>query len=342
MSIKETVSVFGAGAFGTSLAQAFARNGSHVRMWARSPHIVDEINHHRRNLKYAGQTPLHQNIIATTDFESCLTSSNIWVYACPSSFFKRFLCDAHNYCKKEGTKNRPLLNSCKGLEPSSLNFYHTVAQEILGEDFVNLDYACLSGPSFAAEILHEVPTCVTISSLNQELLVHIQRQLSSPTLRMFSNNDLIGTQLGGAMKNVLAIASGAIEGMGLGYNTQAAFINLGLGEMARLGKALGARIETFLGFSGVGDLILTCTSPLSRNRTFGQLLGKGHSVEDAFKMTGSTIEGYVAAKVIYELSVKYSVRAPICEQVFETLHNGRPLKAAIEELLSHPPRAEWS
>jgi len=341
MSHKERICVFGGGAFGTALAQSFAQSGALVRIWARSQVTVDEVNHHKRNLKYSGETKLHSNISASSNLTQCFKDSDIWVYACPSSFFQEFLQALSNGVKTSQFTAKALVNTCKGLEPKSLRLYHTVAEEILGEEFLNNFYLTLSGPSFASEILHSVPTCVTLSSKSSATLTHIQRQLSNPTFRIYTNNDLIGTELGGAMKNVLAIAAGAIHGLGFGYNTQAAFINLGLGEMIRLGRAMGAKQETFLGFSGVGDLLLTCTSPLSRNRSFGNLLGEGKSVDEAFKICASTIEGYTSSKIIFELTKQKIVRAPICEQVYLTLHEAKSLKEAVQDLLNNPPRAEW-
>jgi glycerol-3-phosphate dehydrogenase (NAD(P)+) len=335
--LKQDVSVFGAGSFGTALAQAFARGGKTVRIWARSRELVHEINTTRHNSRHSGSTRLHESISATADVNEALHCSEIWVYACPSSYFSEFL-KSHVHSQKH---RGALVNAAKGLDPSRMGFFHDTVAELLGSEFLNSSYYALSGPSFAKEIIDDHITCVTLAGLSAGGLKNIQHHLSHGRFRLYTSTDLLGVQLGGAMKNVLAIASGVLAGMSVGVNTQSAFVNLGLGEMARLGVAMGARLETFLGFSGMGDLVLTCSSPLSRNRSFGECLGRGLSLAEASQKVGATIEGVKAAPIVQDLIRKYKVRAPVSEAVAAVVLGQKSLNDAFHELLSHPPREEW-
>ena len=335
------IGVVGTGAFGTALATAFAQSGQTVRMWGRSRESVDEINSSHTNHRYSGELSLPKSIVATHNLHDLFKKSAFWIYACPSSHFPTFLKEAKTFIQNEPNLNAKLVSTAKGLVADTLQLHHELATEILGKTFVENSYFSLSGPSFAAEILRDVPTCVTLAGFSKSALNQVQTALMRPHFRLYTHTDLVGCQLGGAIKNVLAIAAGVIDGMGLGINTQAAFINLGLGEMARLGKAMGARTETFLGFSGIGDLILTCTSPLSRNRSFGVQLGAGKTLAEARLVAGSTVEGFASSKAVYELLKRHKVRAPICEQVYKVLHEGQSIHQAFDSLIDTPPRGEW-
>ncbi len=343
--MKTKIGIIGAGAYGTALAKAFSSHGRDVEIWARSKQIVEEINTHHTNKRYTGGSSLPSTLLATQNLEELCKNSGVIVYACPSSQIFTILTEISKHIGHQTNAARhdpPLLiNTAKGIDVESLRFHHQLAEEIFSDAFVQEKFLCLSGPSFAAEIVKEQPTCVTLAGFNESSLSRAQRLLASPLFRIYTTTDLIGCQLGGAFKNVIAIATGITAGMGLGHNTQAAFINLGLSEMARLGIALGARTETFLGLSGMGDLILTCTSELSRNRSFGLYLGQGKSIDEAKELAGSTVEGIAASKAVHELIKKTNIRAPICKQIFAVLHNSKSPHKALHDLLSQPQGYEW-
>jgi glycerol-3-phosphate dehydrogenase (NAD(P)+) len=341
MNSKHEVVILGAGSFGTALAHSFAGSGRTVRMWARSPDLVNSINSSHTNPKYAPGRILSSKISASADFADCIKSSKVIVYSCPSSEIRKTFLTMSQTLSAQQISELVFVNTAKGLDPDSLELHHEMAQSIFGKRFVLENFFVLSGPSFAAELLSDHVTCLTLAGLNLARIKSLQEQLGSPTFRIYSSNDLVGVQLGGAMKNVIAIAAGIALGMGLGFNTQAALINLGLGEIARLGRALGAKTETFLGLSGMGDLVLTATSELSRNRRYGVLLGQGMTVEEAKLSIGSTIEGFFASKAIAELSRKTSIEASICQEIYKILFDRKPAKVAFDELLSHPLGYEW-
>ena len=341
ISGKTAIGIIGGGAFGTALATSFSKKGLPVLLWARSSEIVDEISTYKTNRHYTGNFLLPKNIDATCNLDELFDSCGVWLYACPSPHVREFM----QFALRAVTKRRgaaTFINTAKGLEPVSLKFHNEIAEELWGQEFGRRCYMSLSGPSFASEILTGVPTCLSLSGHPTSSLKEVQQLIASESLRPYTTTDLIGCQLGGAIKNVLAIASGAVDGMKLGHNTQAAFINLGLSEMARLGVCLGARTETFLGFSGIGDLILTCTSPLSRNRSFGSGLGRGLTVAHALEQAGKTVEGYQAAPSIRALIEKTGALAPICLETYDVLYNGKPVAVAIQELLSRPAGVEWA
>jgi glycerol-3-phosphate dehydrogenase (NAD(P)+) len=335
------IGVLGAGAFGTALATAFARSGRPVRMWARNSAIVDEINRSHTNLKYSASRKLPDSLSASDRLDEVFERSNLLIYACPSSSIRHFLGEFSKHLTKQSSAPKLFVSTAKGFEVENLKLHHEIAEELLGKAFVRDSYFCLSGPSFAAEILDDKPTCLAISGQDWRRVLEVQKTLSAHHLRLYANTDLVGSQLGGAMKNVIAIGAGVSDGLKLGHNTQAALINLGLGEIARLGRVLGAKTETFLGLSGMGDLVLTCTSALSRNRSFGALLGSGLSIEEAKTKTGSTIEGIGTADAVMRFSEKLGVRTPICREVYQILHSKKPVREAFDDLLSLPPGGEW-
>jgi glycerol-3-phosphate dehydrogenase (NAD(P)+) len=334
----DSISIFGAGAFGTALAESFARNGSRTYLWARNSATVDEINATHKNTKYSGSHLLDSKIHALTDLSEALEKSSLWVYACPSSNFRNFLSDI----KTLALKKKPiLLDTSKGIEPESLALHTQIANQVLGSEFEKDYFQILSGPSFAKEILENIPTSVCVAGHNPSALEKTQARLASKNFRLYASYDPIGSQVGGASKNVIAIALGIADGLGLGQNTRAALLNRGLIEIAKLGEKLGAKPQTFLGLSCLGDLLLTCSSLMSRNFRFGHLLGKGLSLAAAQKEIASTIEGALSAKSVYDLSLRHQLELPICHEVFHVLHKGKAVDEAYEDLLSRPTGVEW-
>lgn len=340
MKSPSKITVLGSGAFGTALAHAFATQHDNVTLWGRNDRVVKEINTSHTNVKYLGALPLSTELRATTNIDQALENSTHVVYACPSSQFSNFVPSL-----KDKLLNNPthpvFVNVAKGIDPDCLSFHSDLAAKIFGEDFVRRQFVCLSGPSFAKEIVQGHPTCVCAAGIGRKARHTTQRTLSTKTFRIYTSNDLAGCQLGGAMKNVIAIAVGVCEGLKLGHNTQAAIINWGLQELTKLGLVLGGKPETFIGLAVLGDLILTCTGSLSRNRAFGILIGKGYSVEDAQNEINSTIEGIKTTQSIYKLAKSKNVPIPICDQIFEILYHKKTAGQALGDLLDQPIGSEW-
>lgn len=344
--MKRKISILGAGSYGTALASSFARMPENeIYLWARNSKICNEINSSNTNKTYFKSHLLSKNIYAESNLQAFLKKAQILLYACPSSFLQEFL--EKEYApflkKNESIKKKKLawINCSKGINSKNLKLHHQNAEKILGNEFIQSSYFCLSGPSFSEEIMANQPTSVTLASLNSTLLKKIQQSLSHPSFRIYTSKDIIGCEIGGAAKNVIAIATGMAEGMGFGYNTQAALINRGLYEISRLGRALGARPETFLGLSGMGDLVLTCTGKLSRNRQLGYLLGRGSTLKKAMKQVACTIEGIETSGAIHQLSQKMQIDLPICFEVYQGIYGQKPVNQIFKDLLNRPYSAEW-
>ena len=332
-----SVSIFGAGAFGTSLAQTFASNGVRSFLWSRSDQVAHQINAEHKNPRYSGSLILDSKIHADSDRVQVALKSHVWVYACSASYFRDFC----NEIKPLISADTVLIDTSKGLEPATLLMHSQIAQEVLGTDFSKNSFQILSGPSFAKELLENIPTSVSLAGLNPEKLLAVQTLLGAKNFRLYISGDPIGCQVGGAAKNVIAIALGIAEGLGLGQNSRAALMNRGLIEIARLGESLGAKPQTFLGLSCLGDLLLTCSSLMSRNFRFGTLLGKGLSRAEAEKIVDSTIEGALSASAIFALSKKQGVDLPICNEVHAVLSQGKSARDSYEDLLKRPQGVEW-
>ncbi|NCN26321.1 NAD(P)-dependent glycerol-3-phosphate dehydrogenase [bacterium] len=337
--MKEIIGIIGAGAFGSALGHAFAAAGRNVCFWARSNELVAEINNHSRNTQYMGEarfkgTPPE----ATINLEELVRKSSTLVYCCPSSCLNEIL---DQLKLLPDFANKDFVNTAKGLDLKHLCLFDQRVKTRLGTHFWKHHFSMLSGPGFAKEIIAGHPTCLTLAAKKRSTIKRLQEVLGTRFFRVYGTTDLTGVQLGGAAKNVVAIAAGIVEGLGLGMNTKAAIINLGLGEMTRLGGKLGAKALTFRGFSGMGDLVLTCTGPQSRNRLFGYHLGQGLSPQKAIEAIASTIEGIPTAKAIHELALSKKIDLPICAEVFKIVHQGKDLATGIDELLSRPQLDEW-
>ncbi|MES2141365.1 MAG: NAD(P)H-dependent glycerol-3-phosphate dehydrogenase [Pseudomonadota bacterium] len=305
------IAVLGAGAWGTALALHLARNGQHVKLWAYEKEQVEQINKTRCNSRYLPNQVLPSSIVCSHDYQEVLSEVRDILIVVPSSVFRTTL----QAIKSLLTANQRLLWATKGLDDEKHQLLHEVTGEVLGE----IDTAVLSGPSFAKEVAMGLPTAVTIASKQSEFASALLQRFQSKNFRVEITTDMVGVELGGAIKNVLAIAVGIAEGLGFGANAKAALITRGLAEMTELGIALGAEQATFLGLSGLGDLVLTCTDNQSRNRRLGLALGQGQTLEEAKKALGTT-EGTVTAKNIFYLLGKYKINAPICEAVYHVLY----------------------
>ena len=334
MSDSPSISVLGAGAWGTALAVHLARHHSQVKLWARNADQLEQLISDKENKRYLPQVTIPDNLVACPDFSELASTSSHIVVATPSSAMRSIMQDINRFASGH---LRGIIWACKGLEHGSGKFLHQVAEEVLHPDIHN---ALLSGPSFAVEVGKQLPTAVTLASGNLAFAKEAARLFHDPLFRTYISTDVSGVEIGGTYKNVLAIACGINDGLEYGANARAALITRGIAEMVRLGKHLDANPETFMGLSGIGDIVLTCTENLSRNRRFGLGLGQGNSLADVENKIGQVIEGKYAAKVIYEIGHKLRIDLPISHQVYEVLYENKPSRVAVEELLSRSIKLE--
>ena len=326
-----TAGVIGAGAWGTALAQVAARAGLDVLLQAREPEVVESIRDRRVNDMFLPGVPLDDRVSVTADLAD-LAACDL-ILASPPAQFMRSTLTAFADHHRPGV---PILLCSKGIERGSLK----LMTEVLAEVMPAAPAAVLSGPSFAADVSRGLPTAVTLACADEDLGEALMETLSTPVFRPYLAVDLIGAEVGGAVKNVLAIACGMSEGRGLGRSAHAALITRGFAEMTRLGVALGARPETVAGLCGLGDLVLTCSSPQSRNMSLGLALGQGRSVEQALAGKRSVAEGYESAPAVRELAARMGVEMPICEAVAALLNHETTVDAVIDNLLSRPLKSE--
>jgi glycerol-3-phosphate dehydrogenase (NAD(P)+) len=324
--------VIGAGAWGTALADLLTRNGDDVQLWAYEPDVADAINKRHENTRFLAGNPLAPALRATNDLAQALTGAELVVMATPSQVL-RPIARAAMASIAEST---PVVIASKGLERETLSLMTQVAAEELPRATV----VALSGPSFAGEVVRCQPTAVVVASDDSDAAALVQRAFSSPYFRAYTHTDIVGVELGGALKNVMAVATGIAEGLGLGFNARAALITRGLAEMTRLGVSLGAEQGTFAGLAGLGDLVLTCTGSLSRNRAVGIELGKGRNLEDVLRDTETVAEGVVTAQSARELARRSGVEMPIVDTVNRVLFEGQPARSAIGALMTRELRSE--
>jgi len=326
------LAIIGAGAWGTALAAIAAQAGVATILWARDPVLAQTLNQRHENTVYLPGIALDPAIAATSDLATALSSADAALLVAPAQFMRGVLADVALRLRI----GLPLLLCAKGIEIGSLKTMSEVAAETIPQSPI----AVLSGPSFAAEAARGLPTAVAIASRDPALAGAFVATLGSARFRPYSSADPIGVEIGGAVKNVLAIACGIVEGRGLGDNARAALITRGLAEMVRLGIAKGAKAETFRGLSGLGDLVLTCTATQSRNYALGAALGSGQSLTEALADRRSVIEGVATAAAVTTLAAGLRVEMPITAAVDAVLHRGMPIETMIEALLSRPYRAE--
>ena len=324
--------VVGAGAWGTALADLLARNGHQVTLWAYEPDVVKAINEKHENVRFLAGHRLAPTLTAVGELQKAVEGAELVTLATPSQLLRPIVKSA-----RESFRNSaPIVVASKGLEPKTLALMTEVAeQEIPGATVV-----ALSGPSFAAEVAKCQPTAVVVASKSESAAAFTQRAFSSPYFRAYTHTDVTGVELGGALKNVMAVATGIAEGLGLGFNARAALITRGLAEMTRLGVALGAEQGTFAGLAGLGDLVLTCTGSLSRNRAVGLELGKGRQLEEVLRDTETVAEGVVTAQGARELAARERVEMPIVDTVNRVLFEGQSARSAIAALMSRELRSE--
>jgi glycerol-3-phosphate dehydrogenase (NAD(P)+) len=336
MSARELnvpVAVLGAGSWGSALAIQFARNGRTVRLWGRDRERLTAMAASRRNERYLGDTPFPASLEVETQLGRALAGARDVLVAVPSTGLRAVL-----------TQVAPLLLpemhvawATKGFELDTLQLPHQVAREVLGDQ---RRIAVLSGPTFAREVGAGLPTAMTVASPDAHYAQQLARELSSANFRAYSSTDIMGVEIGGAVKNALAVGAGLSDGLGFGANTRVALITRGLKEMTRLGVALGAHTDTFMGLAGLGDLVLTCTDDQSRNRRFGLLLARGLDPKAALAQIGQAVEGFAAASAIHAVAARAQVEMPLCNMVYRVLYQQLPAQDAVRELMSRPIKSE--
>lgn len=327
------IAVLGAGSWGTALAILLARNGFDTYLWGHNAARLEEMAQRRCNPAYLPDIPFPARLTVRTDLAALAREVTNFLVAVPSHAFRPTL-DA---LAAQVDANITLAWATKGLEPGSCKLLSAAADEVLPQVKAK---AIISGPTFAGEVARGLPTAVTVAALEPAVAERVAEWLRCDHLRAYTSTDTIGVQLGGAVKNVLAIAAGISDGLGFGANARAALITRGLAEMTRLGVALGGSLETFMGLAGVGDLILTCTDDTSRNRRVGLALGRGKTLEAILAELGQVAEGVGTAREIRSLAERMGVDMPITEQVYAVLFEGRPARLAVDALLRRDPRRE--
>jgi len=328
-----SICVLGAGSWGTALAILLAQQGRTCHLWAHSVEHAQQLESARSNERYLPDISFPETLIIEPDLSQAVANAEIILIAVPSHAFRETL-------KKISPALQPkhkIAWASKGLEASS----HKLLSQILAEELGNqIPFAVLSGPTFAREVAIGLPTAITVASSDEAFSQKFADRLHTETFRAYTCKDVIGVQIGGAVKNALAIAAGIADGLGFGANTRAALITRGLAEMSRLGHQLDAQPTTFMGLAGLGDLVLTCTDDQSRNRRFGKALAAGCTPEQAFTDIGQVVEGALSAKVIHEFAAELNVDMPICEQVYRVIYQDLPAKQAVTELLHRRQKPE--
>lgn len=331
--MQKPVLVVGAGSWGTALAIVLAGNGHSVYLWGRNSTHIAALKSQNCNQRYLPDAIFPEGLLAVDDLESCLRECDEIVLAVPCAGMRSVL----EFIDKQGNDNLKLCLTSKGLEATTHKLNHQVVEDCLGE---KVSTVVLSGPSFAKEVVAGLPTAVTIAGNNIETTNCFAEKFHNEVFRTYTHDDIIGVEVGGAVKNVMAIAAGISDGLGFGSNTRAALITRGLAEIIRLGVVLGGRRETFMGLTGLGDLILTCTDDQSRNRRFGLELAKGASVSEACENIGQAIEGIKTSQEVFQLALKNNIEMPITEQVCQVVSGEVLPSDAVKALLMREQRQE--
>ena len=326
------ISVLGAGSWGTALSLLLHNNGHSVRLWSA---LKDEVEMLRAKREHESKLPgvhLPEDIEITWDLESCLKDPDVAVLAVPSPFTRSTSAQMAPYVKE----GQIIVNVAKGVEENTL----MTLSQIISQEIPQANVCVLSGPSHAEEVGKGIPTTCVVSAETRETAEYLQGIFMSPVFRVYTTPDILGVELGGALKNVIALAAGAADGLGYGDNTKAALITRGIAEIARLGTKMGARMETFYGLSGMGDLIVTCASVHSRNRKAGYLIGKGYTMKEAMDEVKMVVEGVYSAKAARSLAEKYQVEMPIIEEVNKVLFEDKKAADAVRDLMVRDKKVE--
>ncbi len=326
------IAVIGSGSWGTAVALSQAKKGYEIYLWSWQQEETDRLNRDRENKEFLPGISLPPNIICSHNTEECVNNADIVICAVPSPATRTTAKSLSPYIKK----GQILLNISKGLENDSLK---TLA-EVLKEEIPQAEIAVMSGPSHAEEVSRDLPTTNVVAANDLKTAQFIQDTLMSENFRLYTSTDILGVELGGALKNVIALCAGISDGLGYGDNTKAALMTRGIAEISRLGVKMGAKPETFMGLSGIGDLIVTCTSMHSRNRRAGILIGKGKSLSETLEEVHMVVEGVNTAKAALALSEKYDVLMPIVKEANEILFDGQPASQAVLDLMTRDKKSE--
>lgn len=332
----KSVGVIGAGAWGTALAKVLGAKGHDVMIWSRRDDLAVAIRRDHQNVHYLPSATLPETVSATSSLTEAIAGREIVVLVVPSHALRSTL----EAARGDFAEDAVLVSATKGIENDTLMLMGEVVEDVLGPGAGNR-LTVLSGPSFAKEVAAEVPTNVVVASKNDALCLEVQRVFATDRLRVYSSDDPAGVEVGGALKNVVAIAAGACDGLGFGHNTRAALITRGLAEIARVALAKGGSVLSIAGLAGMGDLVLTCTGDLSRNRTVGFEMGRGRKLDEVLASLGHVAEGVKTAKSAFDLANQLQVDLPIINEVYHVLYEGKSPRQAVSDLLTRPLKKEW-
>ncbi len=330
---EKPVAVLGAGSWGTAIAISLSRNGRPAILWGRDEAQIATLEAERCNQRYLPGIPLPEGLAVRSDLEQTINSAGDIIVVVPSHAFRAMLKSIEHYVRND----QCIAWATKGFESGSGKLLHEVVQDIFGTE---KPIAVISGPTFAKEVAKGLPTAVTVASSDASFAEYLAGRLHTETFRVYTSNDIVGVEVGGAVKNVLAIAAGIADGLNFGANARTALITRGLAEIMRLGDALGGQRETFMGLAGLGDLVLTCTDNQSRNRRLGLGLGKGQSLEDTLASIDQVVEGVQTAREVNELATSLGVDMPISHEVYRILYEGEKPREAVHALLSREQKPE--
>ena len=326
------IAVLGDGGWGTTLAILLYRKGCHVTLWGAFAEYSEYLDRKRINKKFLPGVRIPKGILITANLSEALDGAQIIILAVPTQYMRQVL----KRIDVQDARGRILLSVAKGIENATLMRPSQIIKYVLG----NVKVVVLSGPSIASEVAAGLPTTAVVSSNNQGIAKKLQEMLSTKTFRVYTNNDVVGVELGGSLKNIIAIACGASDGLGFGANAKAALLARGLSEMTRLGRRLGAKEKTFAGISGLGDLVTTCISPYSRNRFVGEEVGKGKNIKKVIRKMEMVAEGIDTTKSVYQLSRRYNVDMPITKEVYSILYKHKSPLKAVKDLMRREKKEE--
>lgn len=333
--MREKIGVIGAGSWGTALADLLAKKGHDVVLWAYERELVEEMGKTRENAPFLPGIKLSPRLAFTNSLQEAVAGKGIILFVSPTQVLRHVITSLLPFLPADAV----LVSASKGVELNTLKIVSQIFEELLPLNLYH-NFAVLSGPSFAREVAQETPTAVAVAADADSVARRVQDAFNTAYFRVYTNNDMIGVELGGAIKNVIAIAAGISDGLGFGCNTRAALITRGLAEMTRLGLAMGAKSATFAGLAGMGDLVLTCTGDLSRNRTVGIKLAQGNSLADILAQMRMVAEGVKTTESAYNLAKRVGIDMPITEKVYQVLYENKPAREAVLELMSRDLKAE--
>ena len=330
--MNKNITLLGGGSWGTALAKLLSENGHKVTVWLRDENQCQTLRTERVNKKYLPKVQIPENIVFTSDINKAVKDARILLLVTPTQMIRKVL----KQIKEEYKRDKIIINASKGIEIGTMD----LVSDIVKEETNNCTFAVLSGPSHAEEVGLSMPTAITIACENKDVAEEIQDMFMSTYFRVYTNEDVIGAELGGSLKNIIALGAGISDGIGYGDNAKAALMNRGIVEIARLGIAMGADVHTFYGLSGIGDLIVTCTSKHSRNWNAGYLIGQGLTKDEAIKKIGMVVEGIPTTYAAYALSKKLNVDMPIVDAMYDVLENNADVKETVNKLMLRDKKEE--